>query len=57
MKALEVKALPQYKHIYYTQQLTFHHRDPFDRVLVAQSITDNMQIISADGVFDKSKAA
>lgn len=36
------------KHIYYTQQLPFHNRDPFDRLLIAQSLTENMQIVSAD---------
>jgi PIN domain nuclease of toxin-antitoxin system len=32
--------------------LPFHHRDPFDRLLVAQSLTEQISIISADRVFD-----
>lgn len=32
--------------------LPFHHRDPFDRMLIAQSLTDGMPILSADAVFD-----
>jgi PIN domain nuclease of toxin-antitoxin system len=32
--------------------LPFHHRDPFDRLLVAQSLTEQIKIISADRVFD-----
>jgi len=32
--------------------LPFHHRDPFDRLLVAQSMTEKMALISADTVFD-----
>lgn len=32
--------------------LSFHHRDPFDRVLIAQSLVENIPIISRDGVFD-----
>lgn len=32
--------------------LAFHHRDPFDRLLVAQSRVENMSIISVDAVFD-----
>lgn len=32
--------------------LPFHHRDPFDRLLIAQSISENMQIISVDEIFD-----
>ncbi len=34
--ALRVRALPD------------HHRDPFDRLLVAQSILEGMPILSAD---------
>lgn len=32
--------------------LTFHHRDPFDRILIAQAINHSLTIISADPVFD-----
>jgi PIN domain nuclease of toxin-antitoxin system len=32
--------------------LPFHHKDPFDRLLLAQSITENMPIVSADRAFD-----
>jgi len=39
-------------HIYYTQELPLHHRDPFDRLLIAQSIFENMPIVSADDIFD-----
>lgn len=30
-----------------------NHRDPFDRLLVAQALVENMPIVSADGVFDR----
>ncbi len=39
-------------HIYQTQQLPLHHRDPFDRLLIAQSIIENIAVISSDGIFD-----
>lgn len=39
-------------HILQTQQLPFHHRDPFDRLLVAHSLTENLPLVSADGVMD-----
>lgn len=29
-------------------KLPFHHRDPFDRMLVAQAIVENMQLLSCD---------
>ncbi|MCW5851760.1 MAG: type II toxin-antitoxin system VapC family toxin [Anaerolineae bacterium] len=32
--------------------LPFHHRDPFDRLLIAQSLVESWSIISADSVFD-----
>lgn len=31
--------------------LPFHHRDPFDRIIIAQSQQNQAQIISADGFF------
>ena len=40
-------------HVYHTQHLPYHHRDPFDRLLIAQSLVDNIQIISSDSIFDK----
>jgi PIN domain nuclease of toxin-antitoxin system len=32
--------------------LPFHHKDPFDRLLVAQALTEGVAIISADSVLD-----
>ena len=32
--------------------LPWHHRDPFDRLLIAQALTDAISIISADGQLD-----
>ena len=32
--------------------LPFHHRDPFDRLLIAQAIVEQMQIVSTDSTFD-----
>jgi PIN domain nuclease of toxin-antitoxin system len=42
--------------IRHTTELTkmpFHHRDPFDRLLAAQAISESMAIVSDDGVFDQ----
>ena len=30
-----------------------HHRDPFDRLLIAQAKVEEMTLISADGMFDR----
>jgi PIN domain nuclease of toxin-antitoxin system len=32
--------------------LPFHHRDPFDRMLVVQSMNNNLEIISKDEMLD-----
>jgi PIN domain nuclease of toxin-antitoxin system len=32
--------------------LPLHHRDPFDRLLIAQALAEGHQLISADTVFD-----
>jgi PIN domain nuclease of toxin-antitoxin system len=32
--------------------LPFHHRDPFDRLLIAQATVEKMPVVSADTAFD-----
>jgi PIN domain nuclease of toxin-antitoxin system len=34
-------------------RLPFHHRDPFDRLLVAQALGEGLTIVSAEPVFGK----
>jgi PIN domain nuclease of toxin-antitoxin system len=31
--------------------LPFHHRDPFDRLLVAQALAEGLSLVSADPIF------
>jgi len=33
-------------------RLAFPHKDPFDRLLIAQALTENMTLVSNDRVFD-----
>lgn len=33
--------------------LPYHHRDPFDRLLIAQALHDGFGVVSADAVFDR----
>ena len=40
------------EHIWGVANLPLHHRDPFDRILIAQSIAGSMTIVSADAAFD-----
>ena len=35
------------------QHLPFHHRDPFDRLLVAQARTDDYRFVTRDRIFRK----
>ncbi|MCT7974203.1 type II toxin-antitoxin system VapC family toxin [Laspinema olomoucense] len=39
-------------HIEVVASLPRHHRDPFDRLIIAQGIVENIPIISADTIFD-----
>jgi PIN domain nuclease of toxin-antitoxin system len=32
--------------------MRYHHRDPFDRLLIAQAQTEGMTLVSADPIFD-----
>ena len=40
------------EHIIALTKLEFFHRDPFDRIIIAQSITEQQAIITKDKVFD-----
>jgi PIN domain nuclease of toxin-antitoxin system len=39
-------------HVFEVGRLPLHHRDPFDRLLVAQAIREGMPVVSADAAFD-----
>jgi PIN domain nuclease of toxin-antitoxin system len=39
-------------HVLALAPLPLHHRDPFDRLLIAQAIAEDHQIISVDTAFD-----
>jgi len=43
----------EFRHVARVVDLPFHHRDPFDRVLVAQALQDDLAIVSADRVLRK----
>jgi PIN domain nuclease of toxin-antitoxin system len=47
----DVKILPvMLEHVLVLDSLPDHHRDPFDRLLIAQSIAEEMSLISGDSV-------
>ncbi len=39
-------------HIAYVSSLPLHHRDPFDRIIIAQSQIENISLVSVDRKFD-----
>ncbi|NOT60452.1 MAG: type II toxin-antitoxin system VapC family toxin [Acidobacteria bacterium] len=40
------------KHTFQVADFPLHHRDPFDRIIAAQSLTENLPLISIDAAFD-----
>ena len=48
----DVQILPvELEHIWQLDNLPLHHKDPFDRMLIAQAISENIPILSIDSVF------
>lgn len=39
--------------VFYLNKLPNHHKDPFDRLLIAHCIEANMNLMSSDGIFRK----
>jgi PIN domain nuclease of toxin-antitoxin system len=40
-------------YIFQIERLPFHHKDPFDRLLISTAQIEKLKIISIDVVFDK----
>lgn len=50
----QITILPiQVIHLEAVSSLPLHHRDPFDRLLIAQAIVEQISIVSADKMFDQ----
>lgn len=47
IKILKIKP----EHLEQVAKLDFHHKDPFDRLIIAQSLVENMTIITKDTKF------
>lgn len=48
-----IETLPiSFEHIARTSTLLFHHRDPFDRIIIAQALSEGWPIVSNDIAFD-----
>ena len=40
-----------WEHAARVETLPMHHRDPFDRLIIAQAISENISIITSDAAF------
>ncbi len=57
MKPLAAELLPiDVRHLGKLYELPPHHRDPFDRILIAQALSDGLEIVSADQSFQNYAA-
>jgi PIN domain nuclease of toxin-antitoxin system len=54
LAANDIQVLPvRFEHVLRLEQLPLHHRDPFDRMLVAQALEEKVAIVSCDPVLEK----
>ncbi len=54
MNAYAMALLPiRYEHILQLESLPHHHGDPFDRLLIAQAITESLPILTGDAIFSR----
>lgn len=54
MAHLRITSLPiTSDHATAVESLPWHHRDPFDRLLIAQALLDGLTILTTDSVFAK----
>lgn len=42
----------EFRHVARVADLPFHHRDPFDRLLAAQAMVEDVTLVSGDPAFD-----
>ena len=40
-------------HLLQLSQIPFYHNNPFDRLIIAQAISENLKLISKDSIFKK----
>lgn len=52
----DIELLPiSFEHIQQLLSLELHHRDPFDRIIIAQGLTEGLIILTRDNNFGKYK--
>jgi PIN domain nuclease of toxin-antitoxin system len=54
LSVTEIDRLPiRMEHLVTLLKLPLHHRDPFDRLIIAQALTDGLPVLSSDPEFRK----
>lgn len=54
LKELDIRALPYTsEHAFRLFSLPLHHRDPFDRQIIAQALCENVAVVTPDRQFSK----
>jgi PIN domain nuclease of toxin-antitoxin system len=49
-----IEVLPiKLDHVLWIENLEIHHRDPFDRILIAQSLEEKLPLVTADLIFER----
>lgn len=49
-----IEQLPiHFRHALRVENLPFHHRDPFDRLIISQSLEEKIPVLSCDKIFDQ----
>lgn len=53
LRTNRIEVLPiELQHTYEIARMPLHHRDPFDRLLIAQAIAEGIPLVSTDSAFD-----
>ena len=53
IKGNDIKILNiEIKHILSLENLPYYHRDPFDRLIISQSMNENIPVLGSDKVYD-----
>ncbi|HEY0150687.1 MAG TPA: type II toxin-antitoxin system VapC family toxin [Longimicrobium sp.] len=50
--AFEILAI-EVNHLITLSELPLHHRDPFDRLLIAQAISEDLPVVGTDSAFER----
>ena len=54
LATLRIRLLPiQLQHVAAVAALPRHHRDPFDRLLIATAVTEKLALVSCDRAFER----